>query len=94
MTRRPNHCIAKVWPLCECGLMTQYQMPIRMNRTKVTIPPMMCMLVLLLRSNGIDTRYGMIQTKKASIQYWKIRRQVTLVSASFTGTLFPGWLAH
>ena len=94
MTRRPNHCIAKVWPLCECGRMIQYQMPMRMNSTKVTTPPMMCRIVLPLRSNGIDTRYGTMDTRKASIQYWKIRRQVTLVSASLTGLAEPGCVLH
>ena len=36
--------------------MTQYQKPMIRNSTNVTIPPMMCRLVLLLRSNGIETR--------------------------------------
>ncbi len=84
ITLSPNHFIAKVWPLCECGQMTQYQRPTSAKRTTYSTPPTMCMMVLLLRSNGIDTRYGITETKNASIQYWKIRRQVTLVSASPT----------
>jgi len=50
----------------------------------------MFITVLLLRSNGIDTRYGTIETRKASIQNWKMRRQVTRVSAAPAGLPDPG----
>ena len=94
MTRRPSSCIPKVCPLCECGLTTQYQRPIRTNRPKMTMPPMMCRAVLPLRSNGIDTSDGMSATRKASIRYWTTRRPVTLVSASLTGLPEPGCPAY
>ena len=55
-TRIPNHFIANVWPLCAFGQMTQYQKLMITNSTNVTIPPMMCRTVLLVTSNGIETR--------------------------------------